>query len=59
MRNYLSRLKASSLLATALLAFSTLGYGENKPEGTLNEKKDTQIEFVATVNGSPITKGAT
>jgi len=57
MRNFLSQLKVSSLLASSLLVFSTLGHGEIKPESTSNDKKDTQIEFVATVNGSPITQG--
>ena len=57
MGNSQLRIKASSVLATALLAFSTLGHSQSKQETVPTEKKDTQIEFVATVNGSPITQG--
>jgi peptidyl-prolyl cis-trans isomerase C len=32
-------------------------YSQNKPESAPIEKKETQIEFVATVNGAPITQG--
>jgi peptidyl-prolyl cis-trans isomerase C len=35
----------------------TVAYGQNKLESESSEKKDTQIEFVATVNGVPITQG--
>jgi peptidyl-prolyl cis-trans isomerase C len=32
-------------------------YSQNKPESAPTEKTETQIEFVATVNGTPITQG--
>ena len=57
MGNSQLRIKASSVLATALLAFSTVGHSQSKQETVPAEKKETQIEFVATVNGSPITQG--
>lgn len=43
------------LIASSFLACTA--YGQNKLESASTEKKETQIEFVATVNGTPITQG--
>lgn len=43
-------------IALGYLVCSPL-YAQNKPENAPSEKGDTQIEFIATVNGSPITLG--
>lgn len=44
------------LIAASFLFFHSV-FAQNKPEAASSEKNDTQIEFIATVNGSPITQG--
>ena len=44
-------------LIAPFLILSSAAYGQVKPEAISNDKKETQIEFVATVNGAPITQG--
>ena len=44
------------LIAPCFLVYGPI-YAQSTPETTPAEKKDTQIEFVATVNGAPITQG--
>ena len=50
MRQFLGLIAAGFLVCNPVFA-------QNKPEVASSEKKDTQIEFVATVNGAPITQG--
>lgn len=57
MQAYLTlRLFLGFIFPCFLMIGSTV-FAQSKPESASTEKKDTQIEFVATVNGMPITQG--
>ena len=55
----LSQLHTSDLkfLSLLFLAFCSLAMAQDKQTSHTGEKSDTQIEFIATVNGAPITRG--
>jgi peptidyl-prolyl cis-trans isomerase C len=53
---YLASKKVLGVLAPLLLISASV-FGQGKQEGANEQKKETQIEFVATVNGLPITQG--
>lgn len=60
MRIYSLRTHILGLIAPCFLLFASIAHGQPKPEASSvdkAEKKDAQIEFVATVNGAPITQG--
>lgn len=50
-------IKILGLIAPCFLALPTSAYGQSKQETTSLEKKEAQLEFIATVNGAPITQG--
>jgi peptidyl-prolyl cis-trans isomerase C len=60
MRIYSIRTQILGLITPCFLLFAGFAHSQAKPEATSvdkSEKKDSQIEFVATVNGAPITQG--
>ena len=54
---YSLRKRLLGLISACFAIYSGLGLDQDKQNSTLAQKQDTQIEFIATVNGVPITQG--
>ena len=54
---YSLRKRLLGLISACFAIYSGLGLAQDKQNSTLAQKQDTQIEFIATVNGVPITQG--